>query len=309
MEREHEIPGLIRKRLDEIVADWRRNRSGVADDEAFARLEAGMGRLVEVFAEFLMSPDSVETFSRGGVIHALVGEIARDQHVLGRDAAGVIEDFSALRRALWQAVEAGVDLSSRDGGEVADFFVKLMQASDWATESALEAYDSVARREMEEALGRAAATDLVTGLPDQDAFSRLLLPNAIETQERFALAVFDVAGFSETVASGEVKRARKVLRRLTEAVRSAAGEHAACARFGDDEVCVLLPGQGSESAYEVAERVLDRLGGKRKDDFEVDVGIAEYPAHGEEAEAIIVEMLRALKMAKRVGGGGIVVAQ
>lgn len=309
MEMKHEIPELIRKRRDEIAADWRRNRGGVTDDEAFSRLEAGMGRLVEVFAEFLLSPDSVETFSRGGVIRALVGEIARDQHVLGRDSAGVIEDFSALRRALWQAVEGGVDLSSRDGGEVADFFVKLLRASDWVTESALEAYDSVARREMEEALGRAAATDLVTGLPDQDAFSRLLLPNAIEAQERFSIAVFDVAGFSETVASGEVKRARKVLRRLAEAVRDAAGEHAAYARFGDDEVCVLLPGQNSEAAYRVAERVLDLLGGKRKDDFQVDVGIAEYPAHGEETEALIVEMLRALKMAKRVGGGGIVVAR
>lgn len=305
---EREIPAAILKRREEIVAAWHRNRSRVADDEAFTRLEAGMGRLVDVFAEFLLSPDSVETFSRGGVTRSLVGEIARDQHTLGRDAAGVIEDFSALRRALWQAADESVDLSSRDGGEVADFFVKLLQASDWVTESALEAYDSVARREMEEALGRAAATDLVTGLPDQDAFSRLLLPNAIEAQERFSLAVFDVAGFSETVASGEVKRARKVLRRLAEAVRESAGEHASCARFGDDEVCVLLPGQGSESAYQVAERVLERLGGKKKDDFKVDVGIAEYPAHGEAAEALIVEMLRALKMAKRVGGGGIVVA-
>lgn len=308
MERKHEIPEVVRDRRGEIVADWRRHRGGVADDEAFSRLEAGMGRMVEAFADFLLSPDSVQTFSRGGVTRTLVGEIARDQHALGRDAAGVIEDFAALRRALWQAVEEHVDLSSRDGGEVADFFVKLLQASDWATESALEAYDSVARQEMEEALGRAAATDLVTGLPDQDAFSRLLLPNAIEAQERFSLAVFDVAGFSETVASGEVKRARKVLRRLSEAVRGAAGENAACARFGDDEVCVLLPGQGSEGAYEVAERVLERLGGRGKDGFQVDVGIAEYPVHGKEAEALIVEMLRALKMAKRVGGGGIVVA-
>lgn len=309
MERKHEIPEAVRECRGEIVAAWRGSRGGVADDEAFSRLEAGMGRVVDAFAEFLMSPDSVETFSRGGGTRALVGEIARDQHVLGRDSAGVIEDFLALRRALWQAVEGRVDFSSRDGGEVADFFVKLLQASDWVTEAALEAYDSVARQEMEEALGRAAATDLVTGLPDQDAFSRLLLPKAINAQERFSLAIFDVAGFSETVASGEVKRARKVLRRLAAAVRDAAGEHAECARFGDDEVCVLLPDQGSESAYEMAERVLEKLRGRGEDDFQVDVGIAEYPVHGEEAEALIVEMLRALKMAKRVGGGGIVVAR
>lgn len=308
MEKEHQIPALIRDRRDEIVSEWRRRRDGVMDDEAFARLVAGMGRLVDIFADFLTSPDSVETFSKGGAIHAMVGDIASDQHLLGRDAVGVIEDFSALRRMLWLVVEESVDLSARSGGEVADFFVKLMQASDWVTGSALEAYDDIVRREMEVAMGEAAGTDLVTGLPEQDLFTRLLLPDAIASHERFSLAVFDVAGFSETVAAGEVKRARKVLRRLAEAVREAAGEHATFARFGDDEVCVLLPGQGSERAYDVAERVLDRLAG-RKDSFQVDVGIAEYPAHGEEGEALIVQMLRALKMAKRVGGSGIVVAR
>jgi diguanylate cyclase (GGDEF)-like protein len=307
MERDSRIPDEIRRRMPEILASWREKRRSPVEDEAFARLEAGVGRLVEVFTDFLRSPNSVETFSKGGAVHDLVGRIARDQHDLGRDAVGVIEDFATLRRCVWRTVEGSVDLSSLDGREVAWFFKKMMQASDWVIEAGLEAYDAIIREEMDEALGRAAATDLVTGLPDRDLFNRLLLPRAVEAHERFALAVFDVADFSETVASGKVKRARRVLRRLAETVREAAPPEADCARFGDDEICVIVPGANSEGAYRIAERVLEDLA-ENREGFQVDVGVAEYPAHGEAPEELVVETLKALKMAKRVGGSGIVVA-
>jgi diguanylate cyclase (GGDEF)-like protein len=183
-----------------------------------------------------------------------------------------------------------------------------MQASDWLTETGLEAFDSIVRSEMEQALGRAAATDLVTGLPDRDQLNRLLLPRAIDAHDRFSVAVFDVADFTETVAAGKVKRARKVLRTLADAVRESSPEGSTFARFGDDEVCVILPGEGSEVGYRVAERVLECLA-EGAADFEVDVGVAEYPAHGEDTGKLMGEILRALKMAKRVGGSGIVVAR
>jgi diguanylate cyclase (GGDEF)-like protein len=148
----------------------------------------------------------------------------------------------------------------------------------------------------------------VTGLPDRDQFNRLLLPRAVTSHELFCVAIFDVAHFTETVAAGEVERAREVLRRLAAVVREAAPEGTVCARFGDDEISAILPGQGSEETYRVAENVLERLAGD-EDGFEVDVGVAEYPAHGTNPEGLIGETLKALKMAKRVGGSGIVVAR
>lgn len=309
MEGASRIPECIREDLPAIVANWREDRRGNIEDGAYSRLAAGMEELVLVFIEFLQSPESVETFSRGGAIRTLVGEIAESQHGLGRDAVGVIEDFTVLRRCIWRSVERGVDLSSLDGGEVARFFLKLMQASDWVTEAGLEAFDAIVRREMEQALGRAEATDLVTGLPDRDQFNRLLLPQAVASHARFSVAVFDVAHFTETVAAGKVERAGRVLRRLADVVREAAPEGAVCARFGDDEICVILPEEGSEGAYRMAERVLEDLARDQGDGFEVDVGVAEYPAHGASAQELMGETLKALKMAKRVGGSGIVVAR
>jgi len=269
---------------------------------------AGMEELVSVFVGFLRSMDTVQTFSRGGAIRAMVHKIAEHQHDLGRDAVGVIEDFTVLRRCIWRSVEVGVDLGGLHGAEVSEFFAKLMQASDWLTETGLEAFDAIVRGEMEQALGRAAATDLVTGLPDRDQLNRLLLPRAIDSYDRFSVAVFDIAHFTETVAAGKVKRARKVLRTLAEAVQESSPQGAVFARFGDDEVCVILPGESGEGGYRLAERVLRRLA-ESMADFEVDVGVAEYPANGTGSGELMGETLKALKMAKRVGGSGIVVAR
>lgn len=305
-------PAYITDRISEdmsgILACWEQFRDGSSEDETGARMVAGMAQLVPAFVEFLQSPDTIETFSRGGASRALVAGIAETQHELGRDAVGVIEDYVVLRRCIWRSVEAGVDLSKVHGGEVAHFFAKLIQASDWATETGLEAYEAIVGREMEQALGRASATDLVTGLPDRDQLNRLLLPQAVASQDRFSVAVFDVADFTETVAAGKVKRARRVLRRLAEAVQESAPEDSVRARFGDDEICVILAGESAESAYRLAERVQDLLA-KDPGDFEVDVGVAEYPAHGASPGALMAETLKALTMAKRVGGSGIVVAR
>jgi diguanylate cyclase (GGDEF)-like protein len=183
-----------------------------------------------------------------------------------------------------------------------------MQASDWVTETGLQAFDRIERRNMWNALGRAAATDLLTGLPDRDLFNRHLFPQAIEEYDRVALVVFDVANFSETVASGEIAQARKALLRLAEAVGKAAPESTVRARFGDDEICVILPRVSAEEAYRMAEEVLERLV-ELPGDMLVDAGVAVYPEHGRDAGEVVAAAMGALRTAKRVGGSGIIVAR
>lgn len=308
MDNTSRIADEIHGNLSQILASWREARGRVADEGAYERLIGGIESLTVVFTEFLRSSDNVETFTKGGEIRSLVREIAGFQHELERESVGVMEDFAALRRSIWRSVENSVDLSTLDGDEVARFFVKLMQAADWVTEAGLEAFDTIARAEMEEALGRAAATDLLTGLPDRDLLERLLLPQAVTEHEILSIVIFDVASFSETVAAGEVERAREALRGLADAVRVSVSEGAVCARFGDDEICAILPDEGREAAYQAVERVLERIAWERGD-FEVDAGVAEYPAHGSDAGELVIEALKALKMAKRVGGSGIVIAR
>ncbi|CAA9419955.1 MAG: GGDEF domain protein [uncultured Rubrobacteraceae bacterium] len=298
----------IRAGVPEVLAKWRDARESAAAEEFYPELTEGIGKILVVFTEFLQSPSPLENFSREGATRALIEEISGRQHEAGRDAVGVIEDYMALRRCVWSFVEERVDLSAFDGGEVSRFFVKLMQASDWATEAGLEAFDRIVQGRMESALGRAAATDLLTGLPDRDLFNRRLLPRALQEHERVALVIFDVAGFSETVATEGVAWAREALLRLADAVGEAAPGEAVRARFGDDEVCAVLPGMNIEDAYRLAEEVLERLA-EGPEDVRADAGVAGYPEHGENAGELLSAAFKALSTAKRVGGSGIVVAR
>jgi diguanylate cyclase (GGDEF)-like protein len=296
----------IRTGVPDILGTWQKVRGNAADEDAF--LAEGVGRLLVVFTEFLQSPSSLEGFSRQGATRALVEEISGLQHEMGRDAVGVIEDYAALRRCVWRFVEERVDLWKLDAGEVSRFFAKLMQASDWVTEAGLQAFEGIVRRNMESALGRAAATDLLTGLPDRDLLNLRILPQAIEEHDRVALVVFDLASSSQTVAAGQVARVREALLRLADVVGETVPEEAVRARFGDDEICTILPGLSTEDAYRFADEVLLRLS-KDSQDLQADAGVAGYPEHGESADEMVAAAVKALKTAKRVGGSGIVVAR
>jgi len=266
-----------------------------------------MGRLLGAFAEFLGDPEPLEGFGREGANRSLVREISALQHEAGRDAVGVMEDYAALRRCVWRYVEGRMELERASGAEVARFFVKLMQAADWATERGLEAYDEIARREMEDMIGEAEATDLLTGLPDRDLFQRRLLPEALEAHDRAALVVFDLARFSETLSRAGVSRAREALVGLADAVGEALPEGAVGARFGDDEIAAVLPGATADEAYDIAERALELLAGRGRE-TEADAGVAVYPEHATDAGTLVAAAVHALGTAKRVGGSGIVVA-
>ena len=299
----------IRAGVPEILRSWRDARGSAADEESYPELVEGIGKILVVFTEFLRSPSPLEKFSREGATRALVEEISGHQHESGRDAVEVIEDYMALRRCVWRYVEETMDLSEFDGGEVSRFFVKLMQASDWAAESGLQAFERIVQGNMETALGQAAATDLLTGLPDRDLFNRRLLPRALQEHERVALVIFDVADFSETVAEEGVAWAREALLRLADVVGESAPEEAVRARFGDDEICAILPGMHVEDAYQLAEEVLGRLTEGPGDLLRADAGVAAYPEHGENAGELLSAAFKALSTAKRVGGSGIVVAR
>ena len=78
-------------------------------------------------------------------------------------------------------------------------------------EMGLEAFERIIYQNMTNALGRAAATDLLSGLPDRDLFNRRLLPRALLEHDRVALVVDDVVDFSDTVAAGMITRVREAL--------------------------------------------------------------------------------------------------
>ena len=79
------------------------------------------------------------------------------------------------------------------------------------------------------------------------------------------------------------------------------------ARYGGEEFLILLPQTDLEGGVEVAERIQNRLADTKLDDekkkvgITLSIGVAEFPQHGDTAEAIIAAADAALYLAKRRG--------
>ena len=88
----------------------------------------------------------------------------------------------------------------------------------------------------------------------------------------------------------------KVIRAVAEVVSEAAGAHdGIAARFGGDELCLLLPGKSLDPATEIAEDVRTRIGDIRLTfkgshgplAVTASVGIASYPEHAATVESLL----------------------
>ena len=156
-------------------------------------------------------------------------------------------------------------------------------------------------------LERQALYDALTGLPN-----RILLVDRIEqaileaerNSQAFSVLVMDLNGFKEIndtlghQAGDQVLQ--KFAKRLAECLRSTD----TFARLGGDEFVVVLPG----ATVEEAERLAEKLQVNLKQPFEVDgsqqqigasIGIAQYPDHGEDANALIKNADSAMYIAKQ----------
>lgn len=173
--------------------------------------------------------------------------------------------------------------------------------------------DITQRKETEELLRHKAHSDPLTDLPNRALFyDRLVmtLTQARRYQEEFALLYIDLDHFkavNDTLghAAGD-ELLVEVARRLHLAVR----ESDTVARIGGDEFAVILPKvSGLSEAEEIAGRIVRMLA----DPYHLDagsgavtasVGIALYPAHGDEVESLKRAADAALYAVKEAGRNG-----
>jgi diguanylate cyclase (GGDEF)-like protein len=173
-------------------------------------------------------------------------------------------------------------------------------------------HDLSARLEAEhENLRHAALHDQVTGLPNRMLlYDRLAHAVAVAHRERRTLAVLlvDLDGFKEVNdrfghGHGDDVLA-EVARRLQGAVRAAD----TVARLGGDEFVAVLPGADESTALGIAERMLRDLRqpmpvAGHTVTISASVGVALYPARGEQPEPLLLSADHAMYVAKRAGGG------
>ncbi|MEX2648760.1 MAG: bifunctional diguanylate cyclase/phosphodiesterase [Alphaproteobacteria bacterium] len=159
-----------------------------------------------------------------------------------------------------------------------------------------------------EEVNRTALLDPLTECPNRTLFYDRLqqtLLGAKRSNSSFPLMVVDLDRFKEINETLGYAFGDDVLREVARRLRGLLRESDTVARLGSDDFGVLLSSTASvEAAANVAERVIDTVSAKasirgQSLDLPISIGIAIYPTHGEDAEALLRHADMALTEARR----------
>jgi diguanylate cyclase (GGDEF)-like protein len=161
------------------------------------------------------------------------------------------------------------------------------------------------RRQMDE-IERHAYYDDLTGLPNRTLFRDRLeqaLFAATRESESVSVVVFDVDRFKEVNDALGHETGDILLQELATRLRSELRAPETLARFGGDELGLLLPGASAEDAVEAAARVHATLHAPftlsgLPLEVAVSAGVATFPAHGDDADTLLQRADVALYVAK-----------
>ena len=159
-------------------------------------------------------------------------------------------------------------------------------------------------------LAYVATHDELTGMPNRYAF-RHMADTALRRLDSAALMLVDLDGFSKINSSlGSGAGDRLLIDAGIRLTRELSPDHAVIARLGEDEFGVVCEAADVESAEWVARRIRRALGAPLEIDgvrmaVEVDVGVALYPSHGSDLEALLGHAATALVAAKGEGTSGV----
>jgi len=166
-----------------------------------------------------------------------------------------------------------------------------------------------------EEINRRARTDSLTGLANRRQFEERLGRIVAETN-RFggscALVVLDIDRFKHVNDTFGHQAGDEVLRRVATTLQQAVRVVDLCARYGGEEMALLLPQTDLSGAARLAERlrqsVADRviLAGAHEISITVSLGVAAYPEGARDGEELFAAADRALYEAKRKGRNRVV---
>jgi len=175
------------------------------------------------------------------------------------------------------------------------------------------AFRRVQRREREaqRRIEWLAHFDSITALPNRALLSDRLAQEAARARrngETFALLLFDLDGFKQVNDTRGHAGGDRVLAMVAERARKCMRASDTLGRLGGDEFLAILPQTTVEGALAVAEKVRAALSEPYVLDSSavaigVSLGIALFPRHGEEADALLSAADAALYDAKREGKG------
>ncbi len=163
-------------------------------------------------------------------------------------------------------------------------------------------------RRAEQELEHLAAHDPLTNLPNRHRLQRemqLAIAQAAQSGGALAVLYLDLDGFKEINDRGGHEAGDRLLREVAQRLQQGLRNGDLVARVGGDEFVALLPGcRDAKSAQAVADGLRARLRPpytvfEASFGLDASVGIACYPADGNDADTLLAHADRAMYQAKR----------
>ena len=291
-------------------------------DETFAVLSQHVKQLCphDTLAVYIRREDRLEVEYVTGLdcVHLGAAAVPWGEGICGRAAASATamlnEDPSAgeapnLRSALAIPLEAfsGVAgvlcLYAREKNAFTEDHLRVLSAA--ATKVAVAVENALKYRQVE----RSAVTDMLTELPNARSLFLHLdseLARAQRTDQTIAVLMCDLDGFKQINDRFGHLEGNRVLRAVARALRLQCREYDTVARMGGDEFVLVLPGQKFESVISKVEQLTSAVaeaGYKTVGAgcLGISVGVAYYPADGEDAEALLAVADQRMYLEKQRG--------
>jgi diguanylate cyclase (GGDEF)-like protein len=240
---------------------------------------------------------------------------AREAESMAREAAGALERIldSGTARINRQALR-----QIRTGEALRQYVTLALGASIFLLGALFALYRGARRRE-QAALARVehlAHFDPLTGLPNRTLLADRLaqeVARAHRGERPFALISYDLDGFKEVNDTWGHTAGDVALRVVAQRSRDAVRASDTVGRLGGDEFLAILPETSLEGALQVAEKLRASLAnpyavGAAAASMSASLGVALFPAHGSDGEALLHAADAALYAAKRAGRDNVKVA-
>ncbi len=171
---------------------------------------------------------------------------------------------------------------------------------------------------LHQAVSRQAHSDTLTSLPNRRALDERLdseVKRAGCSGGVFCIIMMDLDGFKQINDTCGHNTGDNVLRQVAEALQRTLRSNDFLARYGGDEMTLVLSETNAEQAQVVVQKIIKkmkeleiRLPEGKTTRLGISGGIAVYPFHGQTTAALLRAADEALYQAKRGGGGRFLIA-
>ncbi|GBC84248.1 Cyclic di-GMP phosphodiesterase PdeB [bacterium HR11] len=292
----------IQESIDRLRRTMEENRLTLQTvQEAYVRLDA-QGRIQDVNPAF----ESLFRRSR----EALMG--APLESLFGEDSRFFIRHRIPLWAQEPEVIQQPIEIHT---GQVLHllFSASPLAIDGQTTGIVLFIRDMTALHQFEVQLTHMSTTDPLTGLMNRRLFMEsleLMIRQAWQRRRSFSIVIVNVDYFRMIVSQHGVAVADGLLRSLPGLIEWP--ENALAARYGDDEIAVLLPDTALDGAQRWAEEVRRRVEQAafpvqdRTLRITVSCSVVGFPDHGQSLSELIGHSYMAMQRAKQMGGNRVV---